>query len=891
MKKINYLLGAILISLSANAQTDGQSVQSFNKTTSITTAINQQADTSEDGMTPTEILACPEGTVLSGEFQENQNNSLTTSDWGRTDITTVVYQQFLDCFQTVNSIRFLGVFKYFDGTQWIDCNERGGIDENYEMTEEIPFEIAFYQMNDEGMPGEEIYRKTINVLGKYTGLVLDQTPLYSFTADLGEDIKLYKGYFSIAAAKETEEPATCWFQLFGTNNVYWPAYICYVNEGGEMVKSQTPICFCLMGDGSYSAQKALDLFRILSPNIASDQKYEKVQVEVSNIGQESINGINLELWVDGKFVTKETADIELPPMDMYKYTFSQRVDCSDRQKHKIEVRNVTPGCENISSDRLSVSVIPAEYGETGSLYSDIYDMHIASVKIGDIDNTSGCSGYSDYTDMKTEITIGDTLVMTLGYGGAIKPSAYGVWVDWNGNQSFEDEKDIITMANTGENDTVKIAIPADIKGINIKGGETRLRVCAVYGGTPSPSGYYNFGETEDYTLIVNRNDDSPIFEIDNLYVEKESDPDITDEMALNIKNNGNGSLEGNIVLEYALPYSTNINHITDRAPAKDYNAKPCYAPAKSSKMPEAEDAEFVLKYDKGQKRALSMGMDTIAYAVCYTGEALSSIKGMEIKSIDVYIQDPAKENYLAIYGEDRQNRSGELIARQKINPTPNSWNTITLDNPIVISGEDLWISAEFLGCKSNSYQIGVDDGDAANGFGALLPLEDNYWLPLPNIEANHNFCIRANVYGKRTPAISWINIDKNNYQLSAQNNETITLGINTTGLRKTLYEAVLNISSNDPFCNEIRVPVYLICTEDGGICLRQSSNTFCYIEAGELKIESEKDIRQITIYNASGISVISSDDKSVNISSLSKGTYIVIVEYNDGNTECSKVII
>lgn len=53
---------------------------------------------------------------------------------------------------------------------WLSCADRGGIDENGEMTEPIRFEVAFYEMGADGYPGKEVYRKEFDVLGKFTGV-------------------------------------------------------------------------------------------------------------------------------------------------------------------------------------------------------------------------------------------------------------------------------------------------------------------------------------------------------------------------------------------------------------------------------------------------------------------------------------------------------------------------------------------------------------------------------------------------------------------------------------------------------------------------------------------------------------------------------------------------
>ncbi len=108
---------------------------------------------------------------------------------------------FSGCYQKVNGIRWLGRFLSWDeeNYNWLSCADRGGIDENGEMTEPIRFEVAFYEMGADGYPGKEVYRKEFDVLGKFTGVSAseydDLARIYEFSVELDETICLESGFF------------------------------------------------------------------------------------------------------------------------------------------------------------------------------------------------------------------------------------------------------------------------------------------------------------------------------------------------------------------------------------------------------------------------------------------------------------------------------------------------------------------------------------------------------------------------------------------------------------------------------------------------------------------------------------------------------------------------
>ena len=132
--------------------------------------------------------------------------------------------------------------------------------------------------------------------------------------------------------------------------------------------------------------------------------------------------------------------------------------------------------------------------------SDQYE-YISNVTVGTINNTSGASPYSDYTGVSTELTRGEAHGFSVTIGSFYDSDIGGLWIDWNQDEDFEDANEAITDAWQGSNPfTTMINVPS---GAAL--GATRLRVRIQDGDHDpnlSPCGTTQYGEVEDYTVVV-----------------------------------------------------------------------------------------------------------------------------------------------------------------------------------------------------------------------------------------------------------------------------------------------------------------------------------------------------------------------------------------------------
>jgi len=124
------------------------------------------------------------------------------------------------------------------------------------------------------------------------------------------------------------------------------------------------------------------------------------------------------------------------------------------------------------------------------------DEYISQVEFGDINNSTSCTGYGDYTNLSTSISVGETIPITVTNGNTWDEDEVGIWIDWNQNEDFSDDAPI-TVNGGPDVFTANITAPD-----NAVGGTTRMRIRMQYNSTPVPCGTETYGEVEDYSVDV-----------------------------------------------------------------------------------------------------------------------------------------------------------------------------------------------------------------------------------------------------------------------------------------------------------------------------------------------------------------------------------------------------
>ena len=241
---------------------------------------------------------------------------------------------------------------------------------------------------------------------------------------------------------------------------------------------------------------------ILSPSSGTLlSNAEQVSVVITNFGGATQSDFEVTFVLnDGESVTEVVAG-PLEGNSTMEYTFTGTVDLSIPGTFTLTVNTSLPGDDVSSNDSSAIEIVNSNCAP--SMNCAVGD-GLTLFQLLDIDNTSGCEGYGDFTDQITNVEQGGThdVTMTTGYG----TQYVRIWIDFNDDYAYTIDElvldnYVIADGSPGGSytETTQINIPADAAL-----GEHSMRVKTNWNaGVPDDAcEVTTYGETEDYMVNV-----------------------------------------------------------------------------------------------------------------------------------------------------------------------------------------------------------------------------------------------------------------------------------------------------------------------------------------------------------------------------------------------------
>jgi len=312
-------------------------------------------------------------------------------------------------------------------------------------------------------------------------------------------------------------------------------------------------------------------------------------------------------------------------------------------------------------------------------------------------------------------------------------------------------------------------------------------------------------------------------------------------------------------------------------PVKSMLTRVSADPTPTPGTPNNSDATAVLHYDGDNASAIGWNSPpiTVTVAARFTMDMTLPYAGMEVVSVEVYINDQNTSGSnlmnVKIYGGGSEYEPGPLLYSQDFTPMIGGWETITLNTPVMVTGEDLWVGYTFTQIDAGIYIPGTDGGPADPN-GDFLSTGVGWSHLSPGLDYNWN--IRANLEGD--PIDQWLSIAPASGTTPPNESDMVDVMFDATTLDIGQYAATILFTSNDPETPMLDVPVTLDVV---GVGIDENSKVGVMVYPNPvqdfLNIKTNGTITSVKITDFNGKVVYNGAASKINISNLNAGVYMV----------------
>ncbi|WP_051238803.1 fibronectin type III domain-containing protein [Gaetbulibacter saemankumensis] len=474
---------------------------------------------------------CGNGTYVTPTYCSAQGSAGTGSDYiSRVQLNTIdnaseksTYSDYrnqitdLEIGQTYNVT--ISLAAYFTGDvamAWIDFDANGIFDNTTELitfsaytNKTATAQVTIPQNAQIGVTGfraRNIYGTAVDPCGNYYGEVED----YAVRIIAAPDTEAPTAPTNLAASNITDTTATLTWTA-STDNVGVTSYEVF-EDGITSIGSVTGTSMNLTGltvatqynytvkakdeAGNISTASNTVTFTTIDTqaptaptNLAASNITDKTATLTWTASTDNVGVTSYEVFEDGitsvGTVTGTSMNLTgLVATTQYSYIV----------KAKDDAGNVSPASNTLTfttgTETLPTYCSAQGTAGTGSDY-------ITRVQLNTINNTSGQTQYSDYTNLITDLAVGQTYDVTMVLNQAFASDVAMAWIDFDANGIFDNTTELITFSAFSSNTaTAQVTIPQ-----NAQIGLVGFRARNIYGTAVDPCGNY-YGEVEDYGVRI-----------------------------------------------------------------------------------------------------------------------------------------------------------------------------------------------------------------------------------------------------------------------------------------------------------------------------------------------------------------------------------------------------
>lgn len=263
-------------------------------------------------------------------------------------------------------------------------------------------------------------------------------------------------------------------------------------------------------------------------------------------------------------------------------------------------------------------------------------------------------------------------------------------------------------------------------------------------------------------------------------------------------------------------------------------------------------------------------------AVLFLPSIQADYIGTELTSIEFYMADVALDLQVKCWamGSTTVPGPGEEIYSANFNPTVGMWNTYELTEPILITGEPIYVGVSYFQ-PAGVFAFGSDIGPRMPGvnWSSTGPGWSEFSL-------DRNWNIKGNVTGDPVP--SYIDVPIDAGMILPGMDETVGVFVDPTGLDVGTYTSQIVVATNDPVTNYNYIDVTLdIALSTSELNKTEAVVVYPNPTSDQINLQADQNITEVKVTNYLGQIVnvyeMNETQSSIDMSQLESGVYFIEV--------------